>query len=830
MAEIIGTAIGETLDGTNVADIIRGLGGDDIINGAEGDDTLEGDDGADTFTGGTGNDFINGGFGDADVVVYAGNRADYLIESIVINGLNQIRVSGLGAFAQDGVDTLFNVEAIQFANVRVSLGISSNTRPEFGLPAMADQVANDSAPFSYQVPATAFFDQDLDDVLTFRATMADGAALPVWLSFNAATRTFSGTPPVSLIGEVYNVRVYASDNDLYDPNSEISDDFTITINQAPGADIVATQVGDTLFGTFRNETMIGGAGNDVFFGSAGADRIDGGVSSPPGGDIVNYSTSRSAVTVNLGTGIASGGDAEGDLLISIEGVVGSAFADVLTSTDGFDVLWGGLGDDTINAGGGDDVVYGEGGNDNISGGANNDRLSGGAGSDQVDGGVGADILFSGESFADFRTVLDRYLLADIILDRGAEPDTLIGGDNDDVLFVGWNDNADGGASNADGDTLYVSLQGATAGVQIDFTLPSITLGSGTITGFENVQFVEGSNFDDVITMRSVGQTLPIGQFPSLQRGTVHGMGGNDILISDLWTSYMHGDEGNDILDGRFSQILRLISGGAGNDEIFLQTRPGNSNSVTTVEGGEGVDRLIITGQNIYINGLSGIEGVELRSNGLLTLTGSEFANGLAFNSSVEGTGTIRVNMEPDVIFFSNRFTFIGAGVSMEVRGTNATDVIKSGHAPHLIFAGDGADQIRGGNGVDTIFGEGGDDKIWGTGGADILTGGLGRDQFRYFSVNDSAIGNADRITDFAIGQDRLIFVQIDTDTLAAGDQAFAFIGTAAFGATGAAQIRYRTLNNDLVVEADINGDGVADMEVILQNIGSQTLTAADFVL
>lgn len=54
-------------------------------------------------------------------------------------------------------------------------------------------VANAANPFAYTVPASAFFDPDGGD-LAFSASLAGGGALPSWLSFNPATRAFSGTP------------------------------------------------------------------------------------------------------------------------------------------------------------------------------------------------------------------------------------------------------------------------------------------------------------------------------------------------------------------------------------------------------------------------------------------------------------------------------------------------------------------------------------------------------------------------------------------------------------------------------------------------------------
>ena len=61
-------------------------------------------------------------------------------------------------------------------------------------------------------------------------------------------------------------------------------------------------------------------------------------------------------------------------------------------------------------------------------------------------------------------------------------------------------------------------------------------------------------------------------------------------------------------------------------------------------------------------------------------------------------------------------------------------------------------------------------------------------------------------------------------------QGFAFVGNGAFSGGGAASIRYANSGADLLVQADINGDGIADMEIILQGLNGGTLTGADFIL
>ena len=81
-------------------------------------------------------------------------------------------------------------------------------------PVLAAQTGSQNATvgsaFSLVLPAGTFTDVDAGDSLTYTATAADGSALPAWLSFNAATRTFSGTPTAANVGTL-GVKVSATD-------------------------------------------------------------------------------------------------------------------------------------------------------------------------------------------------------------------------------------------------------------------------------------------------------------------------------------------------------------------------------------------------------------------------------------------------------------------------------------------------------------------------------------------------------------------------------------------------------------------------------------------
>ena len=140
-------------------------------------------------------------------------------------------------------------------------------------------------------------------------------------------------------------------------------------------------------GTSLNDRITGSGGANILNGAGGADRLDG----SDGNDVAAYIGSAEAVTVNLATGEASGGCAEGDTLIDIEGLSGSEHDDTLTGSDGANQLIGGAGNDLLRGGGGTDTMLGADGNDQMFGEAGDDRLFGSVGADSLDGGDGIDI-------------------------------------------------------------------------------------------------------------------------------------------------------------------------------------------------------------------------------------------------------------------------------------------------------------------------------------------------------------------------------------------------------------------------------------------------------
>ena len=155
---------------------------------------------------------------------------------------------------------------------------------------------------------------------------------------------------------------------------------------------------DFLAGGSGDDTLRGGNDQDQLDGSAGADLIDGG----QGFDFARYDGSLQGVVVRLDSGGGLNGDAQGDSLTGIEGLIGSAQQDFL------------IGDTQNNAligQGGDDWLFGQGGND---------ELRGGTGSDQLIGGSGADFLYGETGNDQFWTLAGDFQSGvwDIIYDFG----------------------------------------------------------------------------------------------------------------------------------------------------------------------------------------------------------------------------------------------------------------------------------------------------------------------------------------------------------------------------------------------------------------------------
>ncbi|WP_101340354.1 M10 family metallopeptidase C-terminal domain-containing protein [Cereibacter azotoformans] len=161
-----------------------------------------------------------------------------------------------------------------------------------------------------------------------------------------------------------------------------------------------------------------------------------------------------------------------------------------------------------------------------------------------------------------------------------------------------------------------------------------------------------------------------------------------------------------------------------------------------------------------------------------------------------------------------------------VRGHGGDDTILGRGGHDRLFGGAGQDRIDGGSGNDRLYGEAGHDRIDGGAGRDLLLGGAdrARDVFLFRSVADSRPGkDHDTIRNFISGIDDIVRRPIDARP-AAGDQAFTFSG----GTARAWSVWCVDTGPDILVRADVTGDGRADFEILVANV--DRLTASDFLL
>ncbi len=208
-----------------------------------------------------------------------------------------------------------------------------------------------------------------------------------------------------------------------------------------------------------------------------------------------------------------------------------------------------------------------------------------------------------------------------------------------------------------------------------------------------------------------------------------------------------------------------------------------------------------------------VETLRMAATGL-TAEGNE-----ADNRIVGSTGT-------DVIY--------GNGGNDRLEGNRGNDAIFGGSGKDTIKGGEGNDRLEGGDGNDLLSGSGGYDRLVGGAGNDRLdggggsvhhTGGAGADMFIFRALDKTT--KAD-ITDFDKREgDRIDLTQIDAKSATHADNVFKFIGSSNF-TKSAGELRYSAVKGDTHVYGDVNGDGVADFDLVLHDLRS--VDAGVFIL
>ena len=105
-----------------------------------------------------------------------------------------------------------------------------------------------------------------------------------------------------------------------------------------------------------------------------------------------------------------------------------------------------------------------------------------------------------------------------------------------------------------------------------------------------------------------------------------------------------------------------------------------------------------------------------------------------------------------------------------------------------------------------------------------MDGWLEADTYVYRFATESTAASLDRII-WGTG-DKIDLSQIDANSNTGANDGFTFIGGAAFSGV-AGQLRSTMAGPNAVVEGDVNGDGIADLVIQVDN---HIVVAGDFVL
>ena len=797
--KIIGSPYGDTVITGAGADYVETRDGDDFLSGGAGNDLLAGGKGSDILIGGLGSDTLAGNE-DADrfyfndlasidrITDFSGPDDKIYLDSSVFLGLAPGQLSA-GAFGL-GPATTASQRILWTGSNEVGT-IQLFYDPDGNGPLQAQKFADVHFSGGGTISAANF-------------VVYSGTPGPIQSSVDYTLA--AGEQDLMLTG---NAPVTGNGNEL---------DNVITGNDA----------GNILNGLAGSDGLIGAGGEDYLFGGDGDDRLHGG----DGADHL-YG--------DAGNDFLEGEDAND----WIEGGDGN---DILDGGAGPDILIGGDGDDVFHTGsggefGGDTVVDGA-GNDTAYGGPDQDLFEGGAGNDYYDGAGGSDWLYYNHTEVLAGIIVDLRLAtgqirssgsgdpADIGVDTIVSVEHITGSGFDDVMWAGTqgvffggndgndtlngnvgNDEFDGGGGNdklygnggADsltgndgddylfgndgndslsGDAGYDRMYGGTGddtyyvNDATDFAYENA--GEGHDLVISSVDVTLRANVED-LTLTGAAYIGKGNAIDNLVTGTdlankLYGYEGNDTLNGMGGDDYLFGADGNDILTGGAG--YDRMYGGIGDDTYYV-----NDTTDYAYENlGEGNDKVI-----------SSLASYQLRAN----VEELDLAEG---STVVRGYG-----QDLDNVIIGNSYN-------------------------DFLYGRGGNDIIKGGGGADLLYGESGNDMLEGGAGMDRFYGGTGADTFLFRDGDFAGMtsGTADRIHDFSQAEgDQLDFSNVDANTLTGGDQAFSFIGNAAFG-HHAGELRYYQQSGVTYVAGDTNGDGVADFTVRIDAL--HTLQASDFIL
>lgn len=692
---LIGSEGNDSLTGDGGRNSLSGRGGNDFLSGGGDDDTLDGDTGDDTLEGGAGRDALRGG-ADSDTAFY-GNATAAVAAWLVAD---EAAVKNAGEAVGDTYTSIENLTGSRFndtlagdgeANVLdggagndLLIGGAAGDRlvGGDGVDTASYQNAQASVTVSLLDPSRNTGDalgdtydsienllgSSNDDLLEGdgRSNLLEGAGGRDTLIGRGGGDRYDGGEGVDTVDYSWSgnsVAAYlATAQQSRNSGAAAGDTYTRIEN------LIGTAAADILVGDSGANRLQGGGGDDTLDGGTGTtgDILDGGAQT----DTVSYSGAAAAVSASLVSG-GSLGDATGDVYLSIENLLGSAFDDVLEGDGNVNVISGGAGNDEVRGGGGSDVLFGGDGNDKLSNLPTQDAQQ-------------------------------RYFGGDSDVDTGTDTVTYAGLDR----------------------VIRVSL--AAGGFVYDATGTN-TVAQQIYSGIENL---EGGNLGDQLEGDSGANTL-VGNGGN---DVLRGLGGDDNLQGGEGADTLTGGSGADLLAGGAGTDTASYLDAAGDLVIDLTvTSPGALNGQGTgVAQGDAFDSIEVVQGSIYNDRfIASTYGTRFVGNaGVDTVDYSADSNGIYLNLA---TGAI--DLPPSAtnsLLAGDSFEGIenitgSASANNRIVGNDLDNALVGGILGDTLDGGAGNDSLTGAGGDDSLVGGSGNDTLRGDEGNDTLSGGLGAD-------------------------------------------------------------------------------------------------------
>jgi Ca2+-binding RTX toxin-like protein len=468
------------------------------------------------------------------------------------------------------------------------------------------------------------------------------------------------------------------------------------------------------FGTYTRTNGTQGMSADVDLGYTGSgwqESQQGNMTKLTQSSGLKYATLSAAQTVDAAV--------EG-----LDGVLGSAGADVLKTTGsksvvlqgeaGNDILTGGVGDDWLSGGDGADSLFGGAGDDTLL----IDALDG----QSIDGGAGFDVAVitgaTGVTLDLGPTNLEAVLGGDgndtfsntgkgrVVMMGGAGNDVLKGGAGDDVLQGGTGRDVMVDLTGGNDTYLYARGDGADTIQEGGWLSNSDRLVLQDIRSTEAKFFRQGQNL--VLDFSAGDQITLLNYYDKTNVALVERIEFSDGVVwtpKDVAIELMQGTSGNDVLSCSATFERNLYVGGKG-DDIFLDSGFA-SDDIYQYSRGDGKDT--ITDQSSSTRG-DRLTFVDINSTEVQTArSGQDLLLTVSATDQIKITGyfTSFGSNKIENIDFANGVTWMDKDLlNSPIRGTTGNDTLQgtSNFADNLTFMmGKGNDTLTGGSSNDTLI-------------------------------------------------------------------------------------------------------------------------------